>query len=56
MKLIELTENFMNETQKSGKLNADIFLKLAKSIPKEERQSFDQLTVILLSLFKDCNL
>ena len=52
MKLIDLIDHYMSDLDKVNKLDADTYKQLLEIIPKEDRESFDNPTNILISLLK----
>lgn len=51
-KLIDLIDHYMSDLDKVNKLDADTYKQLLGIIPKEDRESFDNPTNILISLLK----
>ena len=53
---MDLTDGYILELQKNKKLSTDIFIDIVKTIPKEKRNSFDNLAKVLLELLEKGNL
>jgi hypothetical protein len=51
-KLINLTDQYLTGLQKNKQLSTDIFINIAKAIPREQRNSFDNLALVLLEMLK----
>jgi hypothetical protein len=51
-KLINLTDQYLTGLQKNKQLSTDIFINIAKAIPREQRNSFDSLALVLLEMLK----
>lgn len=51
-KLIDFIDRYMVDLDRDNKLDVDTFYKLINATPKESRESFDQPTIILISLLK----
>ncbi|CAF0787153.1 unnamed protein product [Brachionus calyciflorus] len=51
-KLIDLVDRYIYELNNENRLSPDQFIQLAGSIPKEKRNSFDELTRIVLDMLR----
>lgn len=52
LKFIDLTDKYLAELNEKDALTPETFLKLASTVPKEKRESFDNLMDVLLNLLK----
>ena len=51
-KFVDLIDRYLAEQDKQNKLTPDTFIKLASAVPKEKRNSYDNLMETLLNLLK----